>query len=942
MVSLKQTGFAGGFLSSQFLGRSDQTKYQTGLRECRNFLVTRFGSVENRPGTIYCGEVKTSANRVRLVKFIFNASVSYLLEFGNDYMRVWKNGAHVGVTGAPAYAGGTTYAIGDLVTSGGIVYWSIQAGNVGHAPAGNPTWWHAQTGDFLELLTTIGSASLSALQYVQQADIMTIVQQLIAPQSLRRYSDTDWAISDFTQTNGIDAPTNVNVIIGVGPSPSPAAPVAVSAIGGDGAITKSVYQVTAWTTVPPSEGVPSTVMLATVGGATAALPVVVTWGAVAGADGYAVYKKSTIAPALQFIIGIVKAGTVVFNDTGILSALPLRQLQSSATGTTVFTYAVTAINAVDGSESLISASASGTGNTPSDANPNVITWTAPAGSVLKYNVYRQVAGIFSFIGSVPLLTFSDTNILPDSNIQPPTPLGLFATANDYPAVVGYYQQRLGFANSINAPQTVNFSRIGTFTNFSVSTPVQDSDALSFTIAGKQVQEVRALVDNGKLIVHSSGGEYVAQGNQAGAITPTAIGLVRQGSAGSSIISPIVIGNVVLFVQARGSVLRELSYSIQAYAYVGKDETIFAPTIFATRTVVDMDWQQIPNSIVWMVLDNGELVGLTYLKEQEVWAWHHHDTINGSVENVCVVAEGENDTVYLTVKRTIGGVTKRYIERLANRFTDISTDAVYSDCSLTFDGRNTSGQTMTLTGSGWTPTDNLTLTTSALGYFAAGDVGNAIVLQQIADGSTRDDDDVPIPAGTVTDQVTLSIIAQTSGTVVTVQPDKTVPAWAQALALTAWGRSVHTFAGIDHLNGQTLVGLGDGQVTPAITVSGGGFTTAQNYMVLTAGLPITADLQTLPVENTQGETIDNKNQLVTEVTATFYESRGGYYGQDVEHLFPLVQRATEPWGDPDYLLTGPRRIPVQGDWQTTGQVWIRQSDPLPMGISAIVPTGYVGS
>ncbi len=942
MVALKQPSFAGGFVSSQFLGRSDQTKYQTGLRECRNFIITRFGSVENRTGSIYCGEVKDSSLRVRLVKFIFNASVSYLLEVGNDYMRVWKNGAHVGVAGAAAYAGGTTYAIGDLVTSGGIVYWSIQAGNVGHTPASSPTYWYPQTGDFLELLTTIGSASLSALQYVQQADIMTLVQQLIVPQSLRRYSDTKWAIDDFTQSNGIDAPTGVGVVIGVGPSPSPATPAGVTAVGGNGGLPKDEYTVTAWDGGSPGqESVPSTIAVATVGGADAANHVVVSWSAVVGVDGYAVYKQIG-GVGTNAIVAIIPTGTLSWSDAGINPAGVLRFKPSTSAGSTVYTYAVTAINAIDGSESFISVSATGTGGTPTDANPNVISWVAPTGSVLKYNVYREVAGIFSFIGSVPGLSFNDTNILPDSNIQPPTAFSLFATADDYPAVVGYYQQRLGFANTVNAPQTVNFSRIGTFTNFSVSTPVQDSDALSFTIAGKQVQEVRALVDNGKLIVHSSGGEYVAQGNQAGAITPTAIGLVRQGSAGSSLISPIVIGNVVLFVQARGSVMRELAYNIQAYAYVGKDETIFAPSLFKDRTVVDMDWQQIPNSIVWLVLDDGTLVGLTYIKEQEMWAWHHHDSINGQVENVCVVAEGENDTTYLTVKRTIMGATKRYIERLAPHFNDITTDAVYADSALTFDGRNTSGQTMTLTGSGWTPTDNLTLTSSTGGYFVVGDIGNAIVLQQIADGSTRDADDIVIPAGTVTDQVTLLIIGCTSGFVVTVQPDKTVPAWAQALALTTWGRSVHTFAGIDHLDGQTLVGLGDGQVTPEITVSGGGFTTAQNYMVLTAGLPITSDLQTLPVENTQGETIDNKHQLVTELTATFYDSRGGYYGQDVGHLRPIVQRATEPWGDPDYLLTGPVRIPVQGTWQTTGQVWIRQTDPLPMGISAITPTGYSGS
>jgi hypothetical protein len=930
MPSLKQTGFAGGVISPQLRGRTDQTKYASGLKTCDNFIVTRFGSVENRAGTVYDGEVKDSTQQIREVAFIFNATVSYMLEFGDSYIRPWKLGARISVAGAAAWDAGTTYTQGALVTYNSLVYWSKIDGNIANAPDVSPTDWYLQAAGLLEIPTYIPQAALADMQYVQQNDIMTLVNQLFYPAVLKRFSDTVWQFGQFVASTGISPPTGVNLIIGVGPSPTPAAPTGLAAVGGQAASAKLYYVVTAWLTAPfNTEGAPSAAAQSTVGSPTPGFPVVLTWNAVAAISGYAVYKGTNIAGDPKYLIAVIETGTLTFTDDGIAQGTPLRTAQEGAVGAILFDYVVTAVDASTGAESLASTSATGYGNTPTDANPNVISWNAVT-NASKYNIYRLVAGIYSFVGSTPLLTFSDPNILPDSNIQPPVPLPLFATANDYPGVVGYYQQRLGFANTINQPQTVSLSRVAVSTAFTVSTPVQDNDAVQFTIAGKQVQEVRALVDNGKLIIHTSGGEYVANGNQAGQITPTGISLVQQGSAGSEFISPVTIGSTDLFVQARGTIIRDLRYSIQTTSYSGQDLTIFAPSLFANRTIADMDWQQIHNSILWVVLDNGTLLGLTYIHSQEIWGWHRHTTGDGDrIENVVVIPEGDQDVTYVCVKRTINGVTKRYIEHFAKReFSDITTDAIFVDSALTYDGRNTSGTTMTLTtGGGWTPTDNLTLT-SSVGYFVAGDVGNMIVLQQIVDG-------------VVIDSVRLNIIGYTSPTVVTVQPGKDVPAWAQ-VALTTWGKGVHQFSGIDHLEGRTIGGLGDGNVIPQTVVSGGAFTTALNYVVLTVGLPIQADLETLPLENTQGETISNKKVVVIELTAILYDTRGGFYGQDFAHLQPLVQRAGEPWSDPTFLFTGPRRIPVQGSWQTTGQLAIRQTDPLPMGISALVNSVQVGN
>jgi hypothetical protein len=466
--------------------------------------------------------------------------------------------------------------------------------------------------------------------------------------------------------------------------------------------------------------------------------------------------------------------------------------------------------------------------------------------------------------------------------------------------------------------------------------------------------VQALVDIGKLVIHTSNGEYVANGNQFNAITPTTINLVQNGYAGSALLVPVSIGSTALFVQARGNILRDLQYSIYSTTFAGKDTTLYAPQLFENQTITCMDWQQIYNSIIWVIQSNGALLGMTYIKDQEMWAWHHHDSVNGIVEQVCVVPEGISDTVYFIIKRIVNGATVRYIESLAAReFTDLIllSDAIFTDSSLTFDGRNTGPTTMLATTSaGWTPQDNLTLTASA-SFFVSGDVGNEIVLQQIADGTQINTaTDQPYSLGSVIAQVKLSIIGYTSAIIVEVQPNQDVPTWAQ-VALTTWGKAVHSFSGLNHLEGQAISAQGDGSVvynavtdlTPTV-VSGGAFTTSKNYMVLTAGLPITAQLQTLPVEGAGRTAMGNQQQLVMETTVTLYNSRGGFYGQDLQHLKQWKQRGLdkEPMNDNPALFTGPTIIPTQGTWETTGQVAAQQTDPLPLAISAVIITTETGN
>lgn len=938
MVALRQSSFSGGLLGPQLLGRVELQKYTSGFRTLENFIVTRTGAMENRSGTMYTATTSNGGMPVRLVKFGSTVGQGLLLEFGNLYVRFFKNGAaiqHQATLGP--WIIGTIYTLGQVVTYSGVEYVALVLTQAGQQPDISPAYWAAQTSSTLQIPTVIPQASIAAMQFVQINDVMYLVNQGFYPQVLSRFADDEWTIANFVAGTGINDPTGVTATAG-NPSTSISAPTNLVAVGGSGTPLVA-YQVVAYRN---STGAFSTPTIVTgVNQPSGGSPVVLTWNAVATANGYAIYRGTSVTAG---IIGVTSSLTFtdVKDETSNFGATAIAEANQTPAGSQTFSYEVTAVSALTNVESLASSVATCTGATPTSANPNVIHWVAVANAA-SYNIYKSANGVYGFIGSSSSTTFNDNNIIPSTSQQPPASIVLFQTTNDYPAVVGAYQQRLMFANTVNQPQTVWGSVVGTYTAFTTTIPALDSGAIQFTIAGRQRQYVQALVDIGKLVIHTSNGEYVAFGNQFNALTPSAINLQQNGYAGSALLVPVSIGSTALFVQARGNILRDLQYSIYSTTFTGKDTTLYVPQLFENQTITCMDWQQVYNSIIWVVQANGALQGLTYIKDQEMWAWHTHAFTNGAVEQVCVVQEGTQDVVYFVVKRTINGATVRYIERLSAReFTDTVSlsDAIFTDCSLTYDGRNTGSRTMTVTtATAWTPQNTLTITASTA-YFSAGDVGNDIVLQQL-------DDD-----GLVSAQITFTIIGYTSTTVVKALAQANVPTWAQATATTGWGKAVHHFTGLGHLEGQAITAQGDGSVvlnaetdqTPTV-VTGGAFTTAGNYLVLTAGLPLVAQFQTLPIEGGSRDNgpMGNNLQRVVESTITLYNSRSGSFGQDFQHLNAWKQRGlqNEVMGQNPALFTGPTTIPIQGSWQTTGQICGQQTDPLPLAISSIILSTFQG-
>jgi hypothetical protein len=322
-----------------------------------------------------------------------------------------------------------------------------------------------------------------------------------------------------------------------------------------------------------------------------------------------------------------------------------------------------------------------------------------------------------------------------------TPSPALSGTNDRPSVVTFFEQRLVFGNSNNNPQTLWFSKNGNYLNFTVGTAADD--ALIYTIASNQVNAIRYLSATRVLTLGTSGGEYVVTATSDGPITPTTTLIRKYSNYGTAAVEPVQVADVTLFLQRGNRKIREFKYvgDINADAYQAPDMSILAEHI-TKGGITQFAHQQEPDSIVWMVRADGTLIGMTYRREEEVVAFHKH-IIGGAfsggqaiVESVATLpSETGEDELYMVVKRTINGVTKRYVELMKPfNFGSVTTGAFFVDSGLAYSGTAVSslsglhhlqGETVSILANGASHADktvadgavalNVSTTVAAIGY-----------------------------------------------------------------------------------------------------------------------------------------------------------------------------------------------------------------------------------
>lgn len=548
-----------------------------------------------------------------------------------------------------------------------------------------------------------------------------------------------------------------------------------------------------------------------------------------------------------------------------------------------------------------------------------VSWAAVTGATY-YNVYKDNtgSGVYGFVGRASNTAFTDTNIVPQKTDTPPVGDNPFSGAGNYPGAVGYYQQRLCFAGTDNQPQTMWMSRTGNFTNFGYSTPFKDDDAITFTIASREVNRYRHLLPLRLLIGLTTGGEWEITGNDSG-VTAKSIRADIQSYNGSSKLPPIVVNASAIYVQARGSRVSSLQYSYEADGFAGTDLTRYSPHFFQGRQVVDWAFQQAPDAVVWAARDDGTMLGLTYLPEEQLVAWHQHAT-DGAVESMCSIPEGKEDALYLVVRRTVGGVARAYLERMETRYFTGIENAFFVDSGLSYDGRNSdAGKTLTLSGgTAWGYPEQVTLTATGHSPFTASSIGRVYRF------------------GVGDETVRATVLSIASGTQATVRLEGSCPAALRGVATASWALMATTLKGLRHLEGKTVACLADGDVHPQLTVAGGSVTLQYPAAVIAVGLPYVAELQTLEIESPDGQTVLDKRKVINSVTALVEESRGFWAGANASKVYEQKPEYRTRYDAPIAPYTGTSEIKIPTSWSTSALVYVQQPDPLPLTVLALIP------
>lgn len=321
----------------------------------------------------------------------------------------------------------------------------------------------------------------------------------------------------------------------------------------------------------------------------------------------------------------------------------------------------------------------------------------------------------------------------------PTPS--LSGSNNRPSVVTFFEQRLVFAGTNNNPQTIWFSKSADYLNFTVGTLADD--ALIYTIASSQVNAIRFLSATRVLMIGTSGGEYVLTTTNDGPVTPTTTQIRKYSNYGTATVQPVQVADVTLFLQRGNRKVREFRYvgEVDVAGYQAPDMTILAEHI-TEGGITALVYQQEPDSIVWCIREDGTLLGMTYRRDEQVVAWHKH-VIGGEfssgqsvVESIATLpTDSGEDELYMIVKRTIDGQTKRYIEILGDfEFGDQTTDAYFVDSGLLYSGSSVStlsglwhipGEEVSILGNGASHPDRtvsngsvsmaFNVTTAAIGY-----------------------------------------------------------------------------------------------------------------------------------------------------------------------------------------------------------------------------------
>jgi hypothetical protein len=539
-----QTNFTAGELSPRVHSRVDIAKYNNGLKTCENVQLLVHGGARRRPGLRYVQEAKSNTQRARLIGFVYDRDQAYMLEFGNLYMRVFKDGAYTGT----------------------------------------------------EVATPYTSAMLPELNYTQNTDTMFLAHPQVPVQRLQRFGDTSWSM--------LAAPFTVEPFAELGTQPAAALTLSAAMVGAG-----------------RNFGAPGAFLSGDVGRVIYSMAGAATITAFVNANNV----TATITTAF--------AGVSIASGAWTLDGTPQAQILPSAKDPVG---AIITLNA---------------GTIESWRAEDVKKFVRINGGLVKI---VSIASVFIANAQIMQPLASITAAVSNSWTLNRS---IWGGTNGYPRAVTLHEQRLFLAGAPGSPQTLSATRIGDYLNFELGT--KDDDAFSYELSSSQASFIQHLAQNKRLMVFTSSNEMSVRGGVERPITATNIQKSDESTAGANSVRPVKVGSEIIFVQRAGRKVRACGFVYSIDGFDSPDRSVFSEHITASG-ITETAYQQEPESTLFCVRADGQLLAVSYDLGQEVNGWSRWIT-DGAVESVASIPTTDSEQTWVIVRRVVNGLEKRFIE-----------------------------------------------------------------------------------------------------------------------------------------------------------------------------------------------------------------------------------------------------------------------------------------
>jgi hypothetical protein len=671
-----QTSFNAGEWAPQLGARVDLAKYHSGAALIRNFFVDYRGGATTRPGTRFVAKSQNNGSGPpRLIPFQASFTVAYILEFGvfngAGYVAFYNNGAQVLLSGSP-------YTIASPYTS----------------------------------------VELSQIKFAQNVNQLIICHPNHPPYVLTLISATNWTLVPITFGATISAPGGITAA-STAPGGTQCVAYVLTSVDANGQESDPTAQVPFANRTYFGNNYTNTINIASVAGAVSynvyksliSLTNTVAAGAQYGFAGNftgTTFNDTNINP--DFSLGppipqnpfsgtgvqsvtITNPGnftnvtvpTPTFTGGGGSGAAAIAYCQLTAVsiavastgwnvGDTILlaggaTLQVTSVTGFGGTLAgvvIIAAGSLASGNGQTISPTGFFSTSGHGDGSARFNVTWTLASIAMTSPGTGYATPPTVGGLSGGGGAATAVLGAPSAGN--PSVPGFQDQRLCLAAPVQSVQQMNFSQPGSPFNFDTTSPTQADNAIQGTLVSGVLSTLQWLVPQPQgLIVLADKLSWIVNGGSAGVpISALNLGSRPQSYNGAAgVCPPIVANDNILYLQAKGSIVRDLVFNFYTQVFTGTDISILSSHLFYGFQLLEWAWAEEPFKVVWAVRNDGQLLSLTFLKEQEMIAWAHSDT-QGAFKSIATVTEttaiGAVDAIYHCTQRNINGSSVYYIER----------------------------------------------------------------------------------------------------------------------------------------------------------------------------------------------------------------------------------------------------------------------------------------